>query len=36
MHISFDSFLFTGITLAIFSINGKSPYEKDRLNISAK
>ena len=32
---SFDSFLCTGITLAIFTINGNTSNEKDRLNMSA-
>ena len=33
---SFDSFLSTGITLAIFSMDGKTPEEKDRSNMSAR
>ena len=30
----FDSFLWTGITLAIFRMDGNTPDEKDRLNMS--
>ena len=30
---SFDSFLCTGITLAIFSMDENTPDEKDRLNV---
>ena len=29
-------FLCTGITLAIFSMDGNTPDEKDRLNMSAR
>ena len=29
-----ESFFCTGITLAVFSIEGKTPEEKERLNIS--
>ena len=35
-HNSYDSFLCTGITLANFSTDGRTPNEKDRLNISAR
>ena len=35
-HNSYDSFLCTGITLANFSMDGRTPNEKDRLNISAR
>ena len=35
-HNNFDSFLRTGIALAIFSMGGKTPDGKDRLNISAR
>ena len=31
--VSIDSFLFTGIT---FSMDGNTPDEKDRLNMSAR
>ena len=30
---SFDSFLYTGITLATFSMDGNTPNEKNRLNM---
>ena len=33
---SFDSFLCTGITLAIFSTDGKTPEEKHRSNMSTR
>ena len=33
-HDNFESFLCTAITLAIFSMDWKTPDEKDRLNIS--
>ena len=33
---SFDSFLCTGITLAILSMDGNTPDEEDRLNMSAR
>ena len=33
---SFDSFWCTVITLAILSMDGNTPDEKDRLNMSAR
>ena len=34
-NANFDSFFCTGIALTIFSMDGKTPDGKDRLNISA-
>ena len=33
---SFDSFLCTGIILAVFSVDENTPDENDRLNMSAR
>ena len=34
-HLSFESFLYFGVTLLVFKIVGKEPHEKERLNKTA-